>query len=440
MGTGTGKTLTSIIRHLETPPEHLLVICPKGVVTQWEHVLKSNFDVFNINKYSKKNLTAEVKNKEIKTFIQSNTRHKVIVTNFEIVHKLTNLKNINDKWTIIIDESHRIKSPKTKVSKAVLALAIRTPWKMILTATPTQGVKGGYVDYYTQLKFIDQLNYGFETFERNFIKYNMINYGNSAYPVKTITGYVNTDKIDAILSSSCKYYKPKFRDEPPFFNKIVFDKPESYDKLLREKAYKDISITSVAKKRYGLLTLLGGSIAGYTVTNEKRIYVDNTIKKDWLVDFLKDTDENVVIFYRYNVELDLILEACKEAKKHARTINGKTKDKYAEIGKDWDVLVGQFQAMSESLDGIHLKSHIEIFYSMPDSSLLYQQAIGRIDRDGQPYVPVYYFLVVEKTLDDAIYNMIEEKIEFSSKTLDKIVLDFDTSLPYNDSVGGLNYE
>ena len=105
MGTGTGKTLTSIIRHLETPPEHLLVICPKGVVTQWEYVLKSNFDVFNINKYSKKNLTAEVKNKEIKTFIQSNTKHKVIVTNFEIIHKLTNLKNINDKWTIIIDES-----------------------------------------------------------------------------------------------------------------------------------------------------------------------------------------------------------------------------------------------------------------------------------------------------------------------------------------------
>ena len=56
------------------------------------------------------------------------------------------------------------------------------------------------------------IGYGFETFERNFIKYNMINYGNSAYPVKTITGYVNTDKIDEILASSCKYYKPKFRE------------------------------------------------------------------------------------------------------------------------------------------------------------------------------------------------------------------------------------
>lgn len=102
-------------------------------------------------------------------------------------------------------------------------------------------------------------------------------------------------------------------------------------------------------------------------------------------------------------------------------INGKTKDKYAEVNeKEYDVVLGQFQAISEALDGLQYKSHIEVFYSMPESSILYKQAIGRIDRIGQEKVPMYYFLVMEKTIDEAILELIENKVEYSQETLDKL--------------------
>ena len=46
--------------------------------------------------------------------------------------------------------------------------------------------------------------------------------------------------------------------------------------------------------------------------------------------------------------------------------------------------------------------------------------IGRIDRIGQEFKPVYYHLVMERTIDDKIYEMVQNKVEFSEKDLDEL--------------------
>jgi hypothetical protein len=142
-----------------------------------------------------------------------------------------------------------------------------------------------------------------------------------------------------------------------------------------------------------------------------------------LREFLEDTDEVVTIFYQYNVEKDLIVELLHNLGKSFVLVNGDTKDKYNEINnKTYDVVVGQYQAMSESLDGLQHKSHIMVMYSLPESSLTYKQALGRIDRIGQTKVPMYYYLVMKDTIDQSIYHLIEQKIEFSEETLDKLAV------------------
>jgi SNF2 family DNA or RNA helicase len=152
-------------------------------------------------------------------------------------------------------------------------------------------------------------------------------------------------------------------------------------------------------------------------------YEDNTAKIDWLEDFLSDTDERAVILYQYNVELASLEKLMKKLKKSYIVINGGTQDKIAEIqNKKYDVILGQFKAIGESIDGIQHKSHIEIFFSMPESSLDYRQTIGRIDRIGQLQVPMYYYLVMDGTLDSAIYDMIEKKVEYSEEILNKLVI------------------
>ena len=423
MGTGTGKTLTSLTRFERDSGRKLLIICPKKIIKQWRDVVEYELPKLKVFKPNK---TANA-NSLNKALLETND--DVLILNYEIIHKLDNLlKVINPEWTIILDEGHRIRNYGTvrngvKATRAILNLGKLTSKKMILTATPTQSNYGGYIDYYTQLTFLGYIDISYSDFYDRYVKYMAINYGNSPYPIKTIVGYRNTDEIDNLLSNVARRYTPKFGDFEPQHTKVMLEQVPSYKHLLKEKAYNNIMITNVMRKRVALKTITSGTIYGQDMTGAHHKYLDNTSKMDWLEDFLSDTDEVVMIFYQYNVELEGLKALLTKLKKRFIVINGDTKDAIKELKReDYDVVIGQFQAMSESLDGFQHKTHIQVFLTMPESSLTYKQAIGRIDRIGQTKVPMYYYLVMENTLDDKIYGLIEQKIEFSEEVLDKLVM------------------
>ena len=426
MGTGTGKTLVSLARYEQDGGGKLLVICPKKIIGQWQEVIENEFPKLKILKFKPKTSTSVM----IKRLISEKDKYDVIVLNYEILHKLLELtKIINKDWTIILDEGHRIRNygsirNKTKVTEAVLRLGKLTKKKMILTATPTQANYGGYIDYFPQLSFLGHQNADYQYFCDRYVRYKLINFGNSPYPVKTIVGYENTDEIDSLLQKVARRYTPKLGDFEPQHNKILIEQTPNYKKILREKAYRDIMITNSMRKRIALKTLTSGTIYGQDMFNTHFAYKDNSAKLEWLEEFLSDTNEVVTIFYQYNVELEALKELMAKLKKRYIVINGKTKDAVKEVKRtDYDVIIGQFQAMSESIDGIQHKSHIIVFLTMPESSLTYKQAIGRIDRIGQKKVPMYYYLVMKGTLDDKIYNLIEQKLDFSEKILDQLVME-----------------
>jgi superfamily II DNA or RNA helicase len=421
-GTGSGKTLMSIQWYTETPALKLLVVCPKSTVPQWATNILKELPDARILQFPK-NSTAAKKDLEL---LKTDT-YDIVIVNYDIMSKLTNLlKVINQDWAIILDESHRIRRlgnrNSNQTTKSILKLKPLTPYKCILTATPTEGKYGGYVDYYTQLSFIDAINYSYRDFEDRYVRYSMINYG-ASYPVKTITGYKNFREIEDLLAKHTRAYKTKYGDFEPQHTKVVVPRSANYDKMLREEAYKEIMLTNTARKRIALKTLASGVVSGQNMGSDRFQYEDNTAKIDWLEDFLSDTDERAVILYQYNVELASLEKLMKKLKKSYIVINGGTQDKIAEIqNKKYDVILGQFKAIGESIDGIQHKSHIEIFFSMPESSLDYRQTIGRIDRIGQEQVPMYYYLVMDGTLDSAIYDMIEKKVEYSEEILNKLVI------------------
>lgn len=425
MGTGTGKTITSLFRFKQNPTEKLLIVCPKKVVTQWEDVINQFDPSLKVMQFGKSS-TAKKKNVQIYDYYSDSD---VIIVNFEIMAKLPSLlRVIDNNWTIIVDESHKIKELGTrkspvKVTKAVLDIGILTPYKIILTATPTQKSFGGYIDYYTQLRFLGYMNMQLKDFKAHHCVEKDLVLPGRPYPIKQIIGYRNVNEIEEILMKVARRYVPKFGDFEPQHTKVKIDRAPKYAKTSREMVYEDIILDNVSAKRVALKTLASGVIAGYDTFKERFMYEDNTLKIDWLEEFLSDTDEVVAVFYQYNVELAILEKLMKKLKKSYVIINGKTKDKYRELQKDYDVVLGQYQAAAESLDGLQHKSHIMVFYSMPESSLLYKQAIGRIDRVGQEKVPMYYYLVMDKTIDSDIYNMIEKKIEFSEEILDKLLLE-----------------
>lgn len=425
MGTGTGKTITSLYRATLNPTPNLLIVCPRSVIEQWSKVIKDNFSQYDILEFPK-NSNSKVKNNVIKN-IYKGTKNTIIV-NYEILYKLDSLLEvINDEWTIILDESHKIKDVGTtrspvKVTAFAMKLSKRTSWKIILTGTPTQKNYGGYADYYSQLYFLGAVEYDFKTFANRYIRYEK-KYFKGKYPVDVIAGYKNTEVLDELLKEWFIYYNPPREDDETEHIKINLVSPKDYNKIKRTRIYEDITMQNSARVRIGLKTLCTGVIFGKDYYDERLSYKHDSVKIDWLKDFLENTDEVVAIYYQYNVELENLKELMKKLNKTYVVINGETKDKSSEIrDNDFKVLLGQYQAASGSLDGLQFKCNTMILFALPESSICYNQMLGRIDRVGQTKIPTYYYLVRENTVEQDIYNMIEEKVEFNEEVLNKLVL------------------
>lgn len=428
MKTGSGKTLTSLERFMQNGTNNLLVICPQKIITQWWEVIEKHTGLKPI-KY-KLNMTAKDKNILFDNELNAK-KTNCIVVNFDIIDKITCLDNyINNNWTIIVDESHKIKNMGTtknpvKTTKRCLELGKLTIHKIILTATPTEKENGGYIDLYSQLKFLGYIDYSYAYFQNNFCIMQKLQLPGMPFPIKKVTGY-RLDRVEKelkpILNATCRYYAPKYGDYEPQMIEVKIPKAPNYAKLIREKIYNDIIIDNVSAMRVAKKSLISGKITGTDEYGNRFTYDDNDEKASWLEEFLSNTDEVVSVLYCYNVEKDKIIEVCEKLNKKYIIINGDIVDKPKELQKDFDVVIGQYQAFSESLDGLQYKCHLMVFYSMPDSSLSYKQSLGRIDRIGQENVPTYYHLIMEGTIDTSIYDMLKNKIEFSERDLNALTI------------------
>ena len=426
MKTGSGKTLTSLERVLQNGTKNLLIICPQKIITQWWEVLEQHTDFIPL-KY-KLNMAAKNKNELFETYLKANG-NSCIVVNFDILDKIKCLdKYINNTWTIIIDESHKIKNmgsrkSPVKTTKRCLELGEKTIYKIILTATPTEKEFGGYIDLYSQLRFLGYIDYSESYFRDNFCITDTIQVPGMPFPIKKIIGYkiknINNE-LRPILNETCRYYAPKYGDYEPQMIEVKIPKAKNYNKLLKERAYQEIIFDNVSAMRVGKKSLISGRVTGTNEFGERFNYDDNDEKASWLEEFLSNTDEPVSVLYCYNVEKDKIIEVCEKLNKKYIVINGEVVDKPAELRKEFDVVIGQYAAFSESLDGLQYKSHLMVFYSMPDSSLSYKQSLGRIDRIGQTQVPTYYHLIMQDTIDEKIYDMLKNKVEFSEKELNAL--------------------
>lgn len=426
--TGGGKTITSLARVEQNGTKNLLVVCPQKIITQWWEVLEKHTD-FNVCRYGM-SVNSKRKNEIIEDFLKDNSiEKKCIVVNFEILHKIECLNRyMCDAWTMIVDESHKIKNMGTIrkpviATKTCLELGKLTPYKIILTATPTEKENGGYIDLYSQLRFLGYIDYSESYFKSEFCIISKLQLPGMPFPIPKIVGYKinNVEReLKPILNATCRYYAPKYGDYEPQMVDIKIPKTKNYNKLLKDRVYEEIIFDNVSAMRIGKKSLIGGKITGTNEYGDRFTYDDNDEKASWLEEFLSNTDDIVSVLYCYNVEKDKIIEVCEKLKKKYIIINGDVVDKPRELKKEFDVVIGQYQAFSESLDGLQYKCNLMVFYSMPDSSLLYKQSLGRIDRIGQTKVPTYYHLIMEGTIDETIYDMLKNKVEFSEKELNEI--------------------
>ena len=378
MKMGTGKTITSLKIAEKWRCEKLLVVCLKSKIQDW-------IDEIEEETY----------------FIKG----EYMVINFESVWRSTKAIDFCDSKTmIIVDESHKIKNPKSKVSQYMRYLGNLTRYKLVLTGTPQNEE---YYDYWMQMGFIDSPLYKIplKDFENWYVNFTL-DYQHGHY-FKRIESYNNTDALKEAINERAFYkdYESNYGNPIEIYEKL--SAPSFYKSFMKDKVYDDV----VADSDMSLRTYLRQCCSGF-IKNHK---LEKGPKEKWLEDFLEITNDRVVIFVNYNIEIEILVALCKSLGRPYSIYNGEIKDLKNFKENSNGIAIVNYASGATGINDLCI-SNIGIFFSPPDGDyILFSQAKARLDRIGQTKQPIFYFLECMKTIEVPIYNAFKNGDNFTNE-------------------------
>lgn len=383
---GLGKTFIGSEKMKQLNTSINLIICQKSKINDWYEHIKKFYPQYNTMKYSKT------------TPILVNS---VVIINYDIVWRRPELLKLKN-FTLMLDESSYIKNEKSKRAKFILKMQPSNV--ILLSGTPTGGK---YEELYSQCKLLGW-NIKKSTFYDNYIitRIQKIN----GFQIKMITGYKNVERL-----------KRKLRDNGAMFMKTdeVFDLPEQMNNTIKIKNTKEYK--RFKKDRY--IEINSQELLGDTSLT-KLLYMRqlcghyNNEKLTKVKELLESTNDRVVIFYNFKLEFELIKSICEKLDKPISVINGTDNDLFNYENYNNSVTLVQYQSGSM---GINLqKSNKLIYYTPPLSSELFEQSKKRIHRIGQCRTCLYYKLVVEGSIEEKIYDVLEQRKNFTDKLFKEV--------------------
>lgn len=409
---GAGKTRVAI--EAARAAEVALVLCPVPVGTAWvaefERVDPSRV-VFD--------LCGEVSAKKQKLLAAAEKAggRIAIVINYESTWRKAITKKLASfpYQSITCDESHKIKSTSSKHSKWVAKLAEKHPTakRICLTGTP---LPNDPRDWWGQFRFLSP-----EVLGTNYSAYlDRICFRHPDYR-SMITGW-KQDGLDALAARISPHISHVKTDD-------VLDLPELINvdipvKLSKEEMdfHKEMKKEMVATAGDGTLivadnamvrsTRLRQSTSGYVKTETGIIrFSERSSKGEALAEWLKNlpAEEPVVIFCSSHDEMDQCHRICqdKEVNRESRELSGRRRQHDAWAAGDGNVLVVQQQAGGA---GVNLfRAAYGVYWSLSWSLGDLTQSLGRLRRPGQTRTTRFYHLVAKGTIDEDIYDAIDQK-------------------------------
>lgn len=368
--------------------KNILVVCQKSKVEDWVNHFNDNYYLdYDCATFD---LT---KSKEIEDyFINMDLGQLCIgVINYDLVWRRPELSNLTD-FTLILDESSLIQNDTSKRSKFILKKLNPTNI-ILLSGTP---VSGKYEKLISQIHLLGW-NISKELFLRQYCLYERTLDG---YP--KIIGYKNIDRL-----------KRKLREYGCFFKKTdeVLDLPEQRFITVPVKETKEYKY--FMKNR--IVTIDGLELIGDT-TLTKMLYarqlcgVYNKDKIQALSDLIESTEDRLIIFYNFDIELEAIKLVIPEDRPLSY-INGKTKDLTAYEEESNSITLCQYQSGSM---GHNLQKCNKVIYFSPTlSSELFEQSKKRVHRIGTTDKCTYYKLV--SGIEYGVYNALGMRKDYTDQ-------------------------
>lgn len=396
---GYGKTFETImwIKLVLKKDFKALILCPKSVIETWLFQLKRWWpDYADCGAWW--------------------------ITNYEQLYNKQRLHTaqLNEWDVIVLDESHKIKSMKSKVTQAVFSL--KSKHRHCLTGTP---IKNRPEDLAAQLKWLDPYSITCYTdFCLAFCYMTRTPYGTAP------RGLTHDKKMVVLLQKLLDMYCVGGKehniglDEQPEYIKVKLkmDKvvAQLYKKTLGE--YDSVLETRVLDTPY---LLSKGIKVQNPIEQTTRLQQLTTcpqifdkyenIKFNWIADWLEGTDEKVIIISKFAEAIHRLEMYLGMHGKHCYVMveQRMSSTERREAVDYWkankQALIGTFGLLGTGVDGLQEKCHYMIFLDRAWTASDNEQCEKRIWRTGQLKKPFFYILQCQGTIDVRIESIQKNK-------------------------------
>jgi SNF2 family DNA or RNA helicase len=410
---GLGKTYTGGEKLMRLGAKVNLVICQKSKIDDWIEHFKYNYCEFYIYDLTNKD--------EFDDFITIGSFKNVAgyhigVINYDLVWRRPELKRLHD-FTLLLDESSLIQNETAKRTKFIMKLDYAN--LILLSGTPTGGK---YEKLYSQLKML-----GYNMTKKSF--YNMyVNFHydtRQGFPLMIIDGYKNVERLKKKMREyGCNFLKTEEVLDLPDQNFIpvkVKNTPE-YKKFMRNRVVSINLYEPVPCGEYGdyesdTIQLVGDTSLTKLLYARILCGAYNEEKLKAFTDLAESTNDRLIVFYNFNVELEALISVCNALERPYSLVNGERKDLYNYEHENASITLIQYQAGAM---GLNLqKANKIIYFTPPLSSELYEQSKKRIHRIGQQSSCFYYNLTCTGSVEEKIYKTLEMRKDYTEALFER---------------------
>jgi SNF2 family DNA or RNA helicase len=408
-GMGTGKSLATLLGLLEQ--RRILVACPLAVGDAWVKQVglhDTDRDTVLLT------VGTSQQRASILSDVDAESRIAAIV-NYDAVARDTAIaKAIRARpWdAIVLDESHRVKSPTGRASKFFRDLAKANPAakRICLSGTPTPRDP---LDWWAQFRFLDAdvLGDNYHAFRARiavphpFIRGAITGFRHDAVAAmaKRIDPHVYRITTDSVIS-----LPGEIHTQIPV--RLHPSAAAYYSQFERDMiATVATGETVTAANKLVVVTRLQQATSGFGVDvrgNAVAVCSENA-KQRSLADLLEDLDEPVVIFCKFRHDLEVAASVCKSLGKSWSELSGSSKQLSEWQEGATSVLIVQQQSGGCGID--LTRSAAAIYFSLSHSLGDYEQSLARLRRPGQTRTVRYWHLVATGTVDESIYAALDNK-------------------------------
>lgn len=390
---GLGKTYAGSEKMMQLGAKVNLVVCQKSKIDDWFDHFRSNYPDYTVIDLTTCNT--------MDSFIYY-PYQCVGIINYNLVWRRKKLLQLKD-FTLLLDESSLIQSDTSNRTKFIMNMQPKNV--ILLSGTPTGGK---YELLWTQLHLLGW-KISKELFWKQYVNVEYLDITDEK-SIPLVAGYKNIDRLKRKMAQyGCQFLKTNEVFDLPdqIFQKVKVPASKEY-KAFHKKKIIDIEDETLVGDTTLTKMLYERMLCGH--------YSQDKLKA--LSDLVESTEDRLIIFYNFKAEYEAIISL--NATNWCRPIsvvNGSEKDLSAFEKWDDSITLVQYQSGAMGLN-LQLASRM-IFFTLPLSSELYEQAKKRIHRIGQHKPCFYYQMICKGSVEERILKTLDMRQDFTEKLFEK---------------------